>query len=1012
MSSLTSSLLKTSTSTLENDIAATTTTNEDLSNSRSSSLSSSTRSVSRGGALSTKNFISNGLYSSSVMVPIEKKSIFSLKISATETVVSKKKSYTVYVISIISDDTHWEVVRRYKHFRVFSSKIQNEIPTLSTFEFPSKKLIGNMNPNFIKHRKDQLQKFLTTIAETPQAKQSRNLKPTLRTIINPSREGYLYILRSPKKYAIGSGKRWKKSREQICAEAKGVVQLCNSSVKIIRKEDRSCIEINENSRGGDSGSSSPSNSNANSLDGMNSKETTSRNIYKMKKEKHYSAGDELSVVVEDLYYFSADTESILRQWLTTLEKESITRTKETIIPPPAPQSRPLNTSGHKALNSSGGAQKNFRPSSPNLQIISPSKGAAEPAKVIYNNQEWTIENSEDEEIDREFIDLIETTVSSSYKDLLSISQQRLNNNENGNGTTTTTTAASGALTSSSSSATVNITNPVNTTKQNSQMPMSVQKSILDKLKVHPSNEIVLLANENVIYHSDSIIHVHQNTGTIGSITITNYRFYFAAYYGSNKMAKKCEIEGIEIPLTMISKIVKCTGTTPDKIKYYAFELKCKDFHRIKFMHLPGASQHKANSRLYDILDSLIFKPDLSKLYCFFNDEIMGGEGWQIYNPILEYERMKLPNESWRISHFNSDFYHSPTYPPLLVVPKRINDVELISITSFRSKGRIPVLVWKSPNSNSVIVRCSQPVIGVTGKRCLEDEKLIESIGIANLNSEKVYIMDARPQINAVANQMMGLGYESTKGSSNYSNCILKFLGIENIHKMREAQKKLFKAAMTEKPTFDVKLEVATEMWLEHIRTILYGVVEIVDLIRFYKSSIVIHCSDGWDRTSQLSSLSMLLLDPYYRTIRGFQLLIEKEWLSFGHKFQQRIGHGSKNYKSIEYSPVFLQFIDCVWQIMNQSPNIFEFNTRLLMDIMYHLYSCRFGTFLFDCEMERVHASLPTKTVSLWSYLNQNINSYRNPNYHHMDDLSKINIDTSDLHLWKEYYLQWRDFHGL
>ena len=46
-----------------------------------------------------------------------------------------------------------------------------------------------------------------------------------------------------------------------------------------------------------------------------------------------------------------------------------------------------------------------------------------------------------------------------------------------------------------------------------------------------------------------------------------------------------------------------------------------------------------------------------------------------------------------------------------------------------------------------------------------------------------------------------------------------------------------------------------------------------------------------------------------------QVLIEKEWLSFGHKFAQRAGHGDDKHNDADRSPVFLQFIDCVWQVM-------------------------------------------------------------------------------------------------
>lgn len=73
---------------------------------------------------------------------------------------------------------------------------------------------------------------------------------------------------------------------------------------------------------------------------------------------------------------------------------------------------------------------------------------------------------------------------------------------------------------------------------------------------------------------------------------------------------------------------------------------------------------------------------------------------------------------------------------------------------------------------------------------------------------------------------------------------------------------------------------------------------------------------------------------------------------FGHKFIDRCGFvASVDMK--EVSPIFTQFIESVWQVSQQFPAAFEFNEQFLLTLHDHVHSCQFGTFVSNCEKDRV-----------------------------------------------------------
>ncbi len=330
---------------------------------------------------------------------------------------------------------------------------------------------------------------------------------------------------------------------------------------------------------------------------------------------------------------------------------------------------------------------------------------------------------------------------------------------------------------------------------------------------------------------------------------------------------------------------------------------------------------------------------------------------------MEWELSELfgvdkEDSPWRTCHLNKDYSLCSTYPHQFAVPKSISDTVVKHAANHRVKNRLPILAYVHPSKKAVLVRSGQPLIGLSRKRSIQDEHLIDSFRTLNHQSpdRPMLIIDARPTVNAIANTLTGAGFEPLEW---YKQCSRAFVNLENIHHIRAA--------------FFQLLEGDNVQWNGHIERLLTATRTIVEVVQ-QGQSCLIHCSDGWDRTSQLVSLSKICLNKFYRTKFGLTVLIHNDWLAAGHKFNTRLMNSSplvnsfpvftekNSFKTFianignnsldEWCPIFPQFLDCLARLVQDHPNDFDYGLEYLRDIYTDSMTNRTGMFGSDCERAR------------------------------------------------------------
>ncbi|KAM4679157.1 myotubularin-related protein 9 isoform 6-T7 [Amazona ochrocephala] len=431
-------------------------------------------------------------------------------------------------------------------------------------------------------------------------------------------------------------------------------------------------------------------------------------------------------------------------------------------------------------------------------------------------------------------------------------------------------------------------------------------------------------------------------------------------------------------------------------------IKCKDL-RIIQLDIPGMEECLNIASSIEALSTL---DSVTLMYPFFYRPMFEiiEDGWSSFLPDQEFELLSSVTDEWRLSCINKDFSVCPSYPPVVIVPKSIDDEALWKVAMFRHGSRFPVLSYYHKKNGMVMMRSSQPLTGTNGRRCKEDEKLIN----ATLRpGKRGYIIDTRSLNVAQQARAKGGGFEQ---EAHYPQWRRIHKCIERFNILQESLIKLVEACNDQSHNMDrwlSKLEASN--WLTHIKEILTAACLAAQCIDREGASVLVHGTEGTDSTLQVTSLAQIILDPRCRTIRGFESLVVREWLQAGHPFQQRCAQSAySNSKQKWEAPVFLLFLDCVWQILRQFPCSFEFNERFLIMLFEHAYASQFGTFLGNNENERSKLKLPQKTMSLWSWVNssEELIKFQNPLFEANSLVIWPSVAPQSLQLWEGVFLRW------
>lgn len=500
-----------------------------------------------------------------------------------------------------------------------------------------------------------------------------------------------------------------------------------------------------------------------------------------------------------------------------------------------------------------------------------------------------------------------------------------------------------------------------------------------------------------------------NSGVLGALYCTNLKLSFVPMKNLSELLDSHDTKShwplgvFDICLTNIESVEQLSGGKRKRISQSTglaapvemIQIFCKDFRvfTFSFRFSPAEECVKA----LDYLGRHPFVNSHDRIFGFEESPQNNTGKVQIakitedflsaYDTVAEWEaelRRTGASDLFRITDINKLFSFSESLPRRFVIPKKIVDHKLDVESKHYKDHR--VLAWSFSKGSTSLLRGSS-----ADSASSNDARYLTLLDCSRADLEEFDLELSCPCVREIHQSYVRLAALCTPTNvQEFDDMEAHFLG-----RMEETR------------------------WLTLVSTCLKEALKVAKALgNQSKKFVLVRERTGVDMCALVCSLVQVILDPYCRTMRGFENVVVKEWVAMGHPFAERLGHmrgTSCTNTLLEPAPIFLLFLDCVWQLQSQFPSSFEFSETYLCRVWDCSLISLYDAFVFNSNKDRSKAkqngSVYRRLFDWHDWLSpRDLELFKNPFYllknKRQEQLLTVDYTIKCLDMWAQCYFRW------